>query len=159
MSEYISLGHMSVATTPGRYFIPHHAVCSADSKFRVVFGASDQVSNGASLNDSLFPGPKLQQDTVDVLTRFRSFRHAFTTDICKMYRQIKVLPQYRACQHTLWRSSPHKELIEYELNTVTYGVNCAPFPSVCDALCHQTYVDDICTVPAPWTKRSVFRPN
>ncbi|XP_060873560.1 uncharacterized protein LOC132947314 [Metopolophium dirhodum] len=53
------------------------------------------------------------------------------------------------------------ELVEYELNTVTYGVNCAPFLAlrvlqevadvdcrgsarVCDALRHQTYVDDIC---------------
>lgn len=27
MSEYLSLGHMSVAATPGRYIIPHHAVC------------------------------------------------------------------------------------------------------------------------------------
>lgn len=52
-------------------------------------------------------------------------------------------------------------MIDYELNTVTYGVNCAPFlalrvlraiadsdcesfPQVRDALCHQTYVDDIC---------------
>ncbi|CAI6349887.1 unnamed protein product [Macrosiphum euphorbiae] len=161
MSEYLSLGHMSVASTPGRYFIPHHAVCGADEKFRVVFDASASVADGSSLNTSLFPGPKLQQDIVDVLTRFRLFRHAFTTDICKMYRQITVLPQYRAYQHILWRSSPHLELVEYELNTVTYGVNCAPFLAlrvlqevaevdchgsarVCDALRHQTYVDDIC---------------
>ncbi|CAI6373828.1 unnamed protein product [Macrosiphum euphorbiae] len=152
---------MSVASTPGRYFIPHHAVCGADEKFRVVFDASASVADGSSLNTSLFPGPKLQQDIVDVLTRFRLFRHAFTTDICKMYRQITVLPQYRAYQHILWRSSPHLELVEYELNTVTYGVNCAPFLAlrvlqevaevdchgsarVCDALRHQTYVDDIC---------------
>lgn len=56
---------------------------------------------------------------------------------------------------------PHMELVEYELNTVTYGVNCAPFLAlrvfqevadvdcrgsarVCDALRHHTYVDDIC---------------
>jgi len=161
MSEYLSLGHMSVASTPGLYFIPHHAVCGADEKFRVVFDASASVADGSSLNSSLFAGPKLQQDIVDVLTRFRLFRHAFTTDICKMYRQITVLPQYRAYQHILWRSSPHMELVEYELNTVTYGVNCAPFlalrvlqevadvdcrgsTSSCDALRHQTYVDDIC---------------
>jgi len=78
-----------------------------------------------------------------------------------MYRQITVLPPYRAYQHILWRSSPHKELVEYELNTVTYGVNCAPFlvlrvlqeiadvdcrnsTRARDALRYQTYVDDIC---------------
>jgi len=38
MSEYLSLGHMSVTATPGGYFTPHHAVCGADEKFRVMFG-------------------------------------------------------------------------------------------------------------------------
>uniref|UniRef100_A0A2S2QU41 Uncharacterized protein n=1 Tax=Sipha flava TaxID=143950 RepID=A0A2S2QU41_9HEMI len=123
----MSLGHMSVASSNGRYFIPYHAVCGTDEKFRVVFDASTAVADGSSLNRSLFPGPKLQQDIVDVLTHFRLFCHAFTTDICKMYRQITVLPQYRAYQHILWRPSPHMELVEYELNTVTYGVNCVPF--------------------------------
>ncbi|XP_016661601.2 uncharacterized protein LOC107884315 [Acyrthosiphon pisum] len=90
MSEYLSLGHMSVASTPGRYFIPHHAVCGADEKFRVVFDASASVADGSSLNSSLFPGPKLQQDIVDVLTRFRLFRHAFTTDILDDALSIQV---------------------------------------------------------------------
>jgi hypothetical protein len=61
----------------------------------------------------------------------------------------------------LWRASPHDELREYELHTVTYGVNCATylalrvlqdmastdcdgFDSVHNALEYQTYVDDIC---------------
>lgn len=78
-----------------------------------------------------------------------------------MYRQISILPEYRRYQHILWRSSPHDELREYELNTVTYGVNCAPYLALrvlqtiaqddCDgyewvrhALTYQTYVDDIC---------------
>lgn len=30
MSEYLSLGHMSIATSPGCYFIPHHAVYRPD---------------------------------------------------------------------------------------------------------------------------------
>jgi len=78
-----------------------------------------------------------------------------------MYRQILILPEYRQFQHIFWRPSPHDELIEYELNTVTYGVNCAPYLALrvlqtiasddCDnfefvgnALTRQTYVDDIC---------------
>ncbi|XP_050064831.1 uncharacterized protein LOC126553755 [Aphis gossypii] len=74
MSEYISLGHMSVATSPERYFIPHHAVYRPaidENKIRVVFDASAQSSRGPSLNNCLFTGPKLQQDIVDILTRFR----------------------------------------------------------------------------------------
>lgn len=164
MSEYIALGHMSVATSPGQYFIPHHAVYrpeAGDGKIRVVFDASARSFRGPSLNSCLLPGPKLQQDIVDILTRFRVHRHAFTADICKMYRQIHVLPNYRTYQHILWRASPHDKLCEYELKTVTYGVNCAPylalrvlrsiasedcdrFDSVRQALESQTYVDDIC---------------
>jgi len=76
-----------------------------------------------------------------------------------MYRQISVLPTYRKYQHILWRESPHDRLCDYELHTVTYGVNrflalrvlkliaaedCDEFASVRAASTHQTYVDDIC---------------
>lgn len=102
MAEYLSLGHMSVATSPGNYFIPHHAICkdhNGDVKIRVVFDASARCLTGLSLNSALHPGPKLQQYIVDILTRFRMFRHAFSTDICKMYRQILILPEFRSYQH------------------------------------------------------------
>ncbi|XP_060879147.1 uncharacterized protein LOC132951346 [Metopolophium dirhodum] len=164
MDDYFALDHMSVAPTPGHYFIPHHAIYKAydgDAKIRVVFDASARCSAGPSLNSCLLPGKTLQQDIIDVLTRFGIYPHAFTADICKMYRQIQVLPEYRKYQHILWRSSPHDQLVEYQLNTVTYGVTCAPFLAIrvlqsiaendCadadhvrDALLYQTYVDDIC---------------
>lgn len=164
MSEYEELGHMSRAEGEGQYFIPHHAVQKMEGdqlKLRVVFDASAKCHSGVSLNQCLLVGPKLQQDIVDVLTGFRVHKVAFTTDICKMYRQIDVLPQYRGYQYILWRESPQLTVKEYELNTVTYGVNCAPYlalrvlryiadtdckdlPDVHHALRHQTYMDDIC---------------
>jgi hypothetical protein len=164
MAEYLSLGHMSPATTTGSYFIPHHAVfksSNSEAKIRVVFDASAQSFSSTSLNQCLFAGPKLQQDVIDVLMRFRLPRYAFTADINKMYRQVLLIPEHRRYQHILWRASPQDELKAYELNTVTYGVNCAPFlairvlreiaesdcvdvPSVRDALMFNTYVDDIC---------------
>jgi len=64
---------MSVAIAPDRYIIPHHAVYRPEvgpSKIRVVFDASARCSRGPSLNECLLPGPKLQQDIVDVLTSF-----------------------------------------------------------------------------------------
>lgn len=164
MDEYVSLGHMSVAKTPGQYVIPHHAVYrpdDGDDKIRVVFDASARCSRSPSLNQCLYQGPKLQQDLVDILIRFRVHKYALTADICKMYRQILVSPEHRTLQHILWRSSPTEDLIEYELNTVTSGLTCAPFlairvlqaiaendcvdnDDVRDALLQQTYVDDIC---------------
>lgn len=164
MREYLALGHMSLATSPDAYYIPHHAVYRPEvdeNKLRVVFDASAGTYRGPSLNSCLLPGPKLQQDIVDILTRFQVYRHAFTADIVKMYRQISVLPTYRKYQHILWRESLHDRLCDYELHTVTYWVNCAPFlalrvlkliadkdcnefASVRAALTQQTYVDDIC---------------
>ncbi|CAI6376401.1 unnamed protein product [Macrosiphum euphorbiae] len=54
MAEYIRLGHMQVANTPGDYIIPHHAVTKDENgklKIRVVFDASSRSSGGHSLND------------------------------------------------------------------------------------------------------------
>jgi len=165
MLEYETLGHMSLAQSPGAYFIPHHAVhkmVGEEIKLRVVFDASARPSCGTSLNEALFVGPKLQQDIVDILLRFRCHRVVFTADICKMYRQIFVDTKYRQFQHILWRDSSQEKLREYELNTVTYGVSTAPFlalrvlqeiatvyaqqyPRIQAALLTQTYMDDICT--------------
>ncbi|XP_050528071.1 uncharacterized protein LOC126898172 [Daktulosphaira vitifoliae] len=155
---------MSIVTTPGVYFIPHYSVYAgspATSKLRVVFDASATSGSKSSLNQCLYTGPKLQQDIVDILFRFRIYEYAFTADVCKMYRQILVLPEYRKFQHIFWRPSPLDKIEEFELNTVTYGTNCAPFlalrvlqdiaeqectdlPQVRNALQRQTFVDDIC---------------
>jgi hypothetical protein len=97
MAEYQSDGHMSPASSVGSYFIPHHAVyrpSDTNPKIRVVFDASAKDYSGTSLNDVLFPGPKLQQDVVDVLLLFRLSRFAFTCDISKMYRQILISPEH-----------------------------------------------------------------
>lgn len=42
----------------------------------------------------------------------------------------KYFPENRCYQHIIWRASPHEELKMYELNTVTYGVNYAPFLAI-----------------------------
>jgi len=163
MAEYVRLGHMQVANTPGDYIIPHHAVTKDENgklKIRVVFDASSRSSGGHSLNDVLLTGPKLQNDITDILLRFRFPRFVFVADICKMYRHILIRPEHRSFQHILWRPSSAEELIEYELNTVTYGTGPAPYlaikvlhrvaescrakhPKVHEALFHNTYVDDV----------------
>lgn len=165
MLEYELLGHMAVTSNPAEYIIPHHGVHKVNgsvSKLRVVFVGSARSTSGVCLNDCLYPGPKLQSDVVDILIDFRVNRVAFTCDICKMYRQFWVLPKYRQYQHIIWQAHPHDELKEYELNTVTYGLNCAPYlalrvlreiatklddemPDVSGTLRLHTYMDDICT--------------
>jgi len=163
MSTYQSLGHMVPAPAPGTYFIPHHAVLKANgdvSKIRVVFDASSASSSGRSLNDVLCTGPKLQVDLRDILLRCRLHRYILSADIVKMYRQILIRPEDRTFQHIFWRNSPSDELVEFQLCTVTYGLNCAPylairslheldrleghrFPLAKDVLTRAAYVDDI----------------
>ncbi|XP_022165266.1 uncharacterized protein LOC111030183 [Myzus persicae] len=163
MSTYQSLGHMVPAPEPGKYFIPHHAVLKADgdvSKIRVVFDASSASSSGRSLNDVLCTGPKLQVDLRDILLRCRMHRHILSADIVKMYRQILIRQEDRVFQHIFWRDSPTDDLVEFQLCTVTYGLNCAPylairvlheldrqdghrFPLAKDVLTRAAYVDDI----------------
>lgn len=165
MDEYIRLGHMKLASTPGKYFIPHHAVVKYTNntlKLRVVFDASARSSTGRSLNELLFIGPKLQCDIADLLLQSRTHKYMFTADICKMYRQINIVPSDCKYQHVLWRNDPAEPLREYALATVTYGVSSSPFqairvlhqlemdegenyPAVTGVLKNQIYVDDIIT--------------
>jgi len=163
IDDYLSLGHMRVADKPGKYFIPHHAVVkrvNGNMKIRVVFDASAKSSTGFSLNDCLATGPKLQSDITDILLRSCFHKYMFIADIEKMYRQIRVQDDDCVYQHILWRNSPSDEVQEFELCTVTYGVNAAPFlairclhqldlengsefPLAKNLLVTSTYVDDI----------------
>lgn len=76
-----------------KYYIPHHA--AKTKKFRVVFDVSVKTSTGISLNDVLMNGPHEQEDLPIILIRFCKFQVALTTDITKMYRQIRVHELHR----------------------------------------------------------------
>ena len=133
MGEYEELGHMAQIDTLSdktKFYLPHHAVFrhhDQAGKIRVVFNASFKSSSSFSLNDKLLPGPKLQSELWVVLSRWRMFKYAFTADIVKMFRQIKVNRDDRDLQRILWRKSPDSEIYEYQLTTVTYGTAPAPF--------------------------------
>ncbi|XP_066585573.1 uncharacterized protein [Prorops nasuta] len=164
LQEYIMLGHMSPVpmNSDFRVFLPHHAVFKTDNqktKIHVVLNASSKTSTGVSLNDTLFIGPKLQQDITRILMNWRSFRYVGVTDIVKMFRQILVRFEDRKYQNILWKTDSGA-LQAFELNTVTYGTGPSPFlssrvlrelaytdganfPLAQDVLLNSTYVDDI----------------
>lgn len=62
--------------------------------------------------------------------RFRLHRIAFTADIEKMYLHVWLREEDRDLQRIIWRSDPTKPLIDYQLTTVTFGVNSSPFLAV-----------------------------
>nr|XP_041633544.1 uncharacterized protein LOC121503298 [Drosophila kikkawai] len=132
IQEYIDLGHMKPVppnTDKINFYLPHHAVFkpeSATTKVREVFNASSPSSNGNSLNDILYPGPVLQSDLTLQILKWRTFKFVFNADITKMYRQILLNQEHTPFQRILFRNG-QGNISDFELQTVTFGVNCAPF--------------------------------
>ncbi|XP_051161138.1 uncharacterized protein LOC127281463 [Leptopilina boulardi] len=143
IDEYISLNHMTkvneVDKTDG-FYLPHLAVIketSLSTKLRVVFDASAKTNNGLSLNDELMVGPTIQQDIISLLLKFRIHKYVITADVEKMYRQILVRKEDRKYQRLLWGTE--NSVDTYELNTVTFGLACAPFLAI---RCLQQLAED-----------------
>jgi len=107
-------------------------------------------------------GPTIQQDLILTLLSFRLYRHALTADITKTYRQFIVDPQDRKFQLICWRHNISDPLKLYQLNTVTYGLACAPFLAIrslhfiaekyrkefsigSEIISNEMYVDDLLT--------------
>ncbi|XP_011262598.2 uncharacterized protein LOC105255167 [Camponotus floridanus] len=173
MAEYEGLHYMTpVAPLTGSHgrlcYLPHHGVLKTTGnhrKIRVVFnGSSSWLPPGDSLNAFLLTGPNLLPTLPDILLRWRLPQYAMVADIEKMYRQILIHPGDRDLQRILWRADRNKPVQEYQLNTVTYGLACAPylavrtlrqlaadeekqFPKGAAVLRRDCYVDDILTGP------------
>lgn len=138
MAEYLALGHMAVSnfnihSEEEHYFLAHHGVFkkSGDTaKIRVVFDGSVQTNSGASLNDCLYSGERLQNDITQIILNFRRYRVVFTTDVKMMFRQTWINPADRKYQLLYWRSAPTEPLLVYELTTNTYGLKSSPFIAI-----------------------------
>ncbi|UYV75119.1 hypothetical protein LAZ67_12002543 [Cordylochernes scorpioides] len=89
--------------------------------------------------------PKLQQDIFNILIRFRTRPKAFSVDIEKMYRQVRIDSRDCDFQRILWRKNPSEPLLDYRLLTVTYGLSCAPYLAM--RTLHQLARDKVSTFP------------
>ncbi|XP_063230485.1 uncharacterized protein LOC134535345 [Bacillus rossius redtenbacheri] len=153
MEDYLRSGHMEVMANPlhdfeSAYYLPHHGVIKAEStttKLRVVFNASAKTQRDVSLNDLLMTGPKLQTDVREILLRVRVHKVVFTADIKQMYRQIMVDKEHQEYQRIVWRCSPTDPIVDYRLQTVTYGVSSAPYLAI--RTLHQLAQDEQCIFP------------
>lgn len=140
MREYLSMNHMTEiekekhADESGNcYYVPYLSIFrpnALSTRLRNVFNASAVTSNGKSLNDQLCSGPKLQNSIIEILTKARTFQVIVTADIAKMFRQILLLPEDCKKLRIIWREKPSDELREFQLETVTYGTECAPYQSL-----------------------------
>lgn len=139
------------------YYIPHHSAKS--KKFRVVFDGSVKTTTGIPLNDNLLNGPKIQEDLIFIIMRFRTFAIAITTDVTKMYRQVMVPENQRDLLRIVWRENENEPFKHYRMKRQTYGLKssaccciaalrqCAidyenEYPLASQAVLRSFYVDD-----------------
>lgn len=153
LSEYEALGHMSLLKPPKVTdshiaYLPHHGVWKSSgdsSKLRVVFNGSAGLECGVTLNQHFLVGQNLLPSLFDALLKWRLHRYVFVTDIEKMYRQILVHPEDRNLQRILWRREPTVPISEYQLNTITYGLSCAPYLAM--RTLRQLAIDEVNRLP------------
>lgn len=168
--EYLALGHghyidieLYDLNKHAVYFLPHHAVINNNSKstrLRTVFDGSMKTNKKVSLNDLQLNGPVVQKELFDIILLFRLGRYTFTADIKRMFRNIKVDPQFTSLQNILWRDNPDDAVKCIRLDTVTYGLKSSSYlatrcldelanryeksyPLASSIIKNNVYVDDI----------------
>ena len=112
--------------------LPHFPVVKEDrvtTKVRVVFDAAAK-HDGKSLNDAIWPGPKLQRDLVHVLTRFRRAPVALSADISEMFLQVELQEKDCLYHRFLWRDFDTSRAPDvYEFQRLLFGNTASPFCS------------------------------
>ena len=111
---------MPKSNEPEQWFLPHFPVIRQDrttTKVRMVFDAASK-DNGKCLNDAVRPGPKLQRELTDVLTRFRRAPIALSGDISEMFLQVGLVEEDRRYHRFLWRDfDSRKDPDHYEFKS------------------------------------------
>ena len=124
------------------HYLPHHVVIRRDketTKLRIVYDASAR-SNGPSLNDCLYTGPKFDQKILDILLRFRSHKVALTADIEKAFLMISMAGEDRDVLRFLWVndiSLERPETVVLRFARVVFGVSSSPFLLNATLKCHM----------------------
>ena len=147
------------------HYLPHHCVIRKDkqtSKLRIVYDASAR-SQGPSLNDCLYTGPKFSQNIMEILTRFRIHHVALAGDIEKAFLMVSVNQEDRDVLRFLWIDDISKKTPKiqvFRFTRVIFGVSSSPFllnatvrhhiegykdkdPEFVDKFLRSIYVDDL----------------
>ena len=131
IDDLVAKGYMRPAPKDkvGKNYIANFALKtnSLTTPVRILYTCDQKTSNGRSINDVQYCGPKLQNDLSDCIVKFRRNKIAVTGDIKKMYLQIKVDEEDAAHQRTFIGRSAEGPLIEMELPTVIFGMKSAPY--------------------------------
>ena len=117
------------------FYLPHRILVDKQrltTKHRIVYDASSRCKNGKSLNDCVLCGPKLQQDILAILIRFRSAFFTIISDISKMFLNCNIKPVDRDFLRFLYQNPELKNPVIriFRFTTLVFGVVDSPFQSL-----------------------------
>ena len=114
--------------TSGVWYLPHFSVTHPDKqdKLRVVFDCAASVQKW-SLNDLLITGPRLGNELLDVISRFREGPFALVGDIEAMFYQVRVPEIHRNyLRFYWWGGNSAMNLEEYRMTVHPFGACSSP---------------------------------
>ena len=152
MAEHLSNGYIEEVQglkhlwpKEGYHYLPHFFVLkdSETTPLRILFATN---TGKVSLNDSLYTGPCLLNNLVELLIHFGFPKYAFVADIQHAFLNIQLQEADRAFVRFLWYkdNDPSKEICVYMYITIIFGHTSSPMTLRAILLEHfQQYNDPI----------------
>ncbi|GFV25237.1 integrase catalytic domain-containing protein [Trichonephila clavipes] len=145
------------------FYLPHHAVIRSDkttSHIKIVFDGSAHEDGQSSLNQSLYTGPNLHPNILELLLCFRKSPVAFTADVKSAFLQIELDFRDRDFTRFFWTDNLNNETYVLNFTRVLFGLRPIPcllaatlnhhfkkygeqYPHTFDMLNSSIYVDDL----------------
>ncbi|GFT46378.1 DUF1758 domain-containing protein [Trichonephila clavipes] len=112
------------------FYLPHHAVIRSDktaSPIRIVFDGSAHENGQSSLNQSLYTGPNLHPNILELLLCFRKSPVAFTADVKSAFLQIELDFRDRGFTRFFWTDNLNNEPYVLNFTRVLFGLRPSPY--------------------------------
>ncbi|GFY15810.1 integrase catalytic domain-containing protein [Trichonephila clavipes] len=112
------------------FYLPHHAVIRSDkttSRIRIVFDGSAHENGQSSLNQSLYTGPNLHPNILELLLCFRKSPVAFTADVKSAFLQIELDLSDRDFTRFFWTDNLNNEPYVLNFTRVLFGLRPSPY--------------------------------
>ena len=119
-----------------KYFIPWRAVWnekSLSTDCRLIFDESQGTKRGCSLNGLLAKDPNVTNNLIGIVIRWITCKHAFHTDISKMYNAVRLDKTHWRYQLYLWNDDLTEGVkpLWKVIKTLIYGVRPSGNLAVC----------------------------
>ncbi|GFT47040.1 integrase catalytic domain-containing protein [Trichonephila clavipes] len=112
------------------FYLPHHAVIRRNkttSHIRIVFDGSAHENGQSSLNQSLYTGPNLHPNILELLLCFRKSPVAFTADVKSAFLQIELDFRDRDFSRFFWTDILNNEPYVLNFTRVHFGLRPSPY--------------------------------